>query len=205
MSRKIQFTVKRLFDIAVSLLGLLVLFPLWAPIALAVKLTTGGPVLFRQERLGHRGRTFRIYKFRTMREARDSSGRLLPDAQRLTRLGQFLRRTSLDELPELFNVLRGEMSLVGPRPLLAKYRDRYTREQARRHDLKPGITGLAQVRGRNALSWEQKFALDAQYVDHWNLWLDAKMIALTVWKVLRGEGISQPGQATAEEFKGTAR
>lgn len=139
-----------------------------------------------------------------MREAYDANGNLLPDAQRLTPLGRFLRATSLDELPELFNVLRGEMSLVGPRPLLVAYLERYTPEQMRRHDVLPGITGWAQVNGRNALSWEDKFRLDVWYVDHWSLWLDLKILVLTVWKVLRREGINQPGQATMEEFMGSS-
>lgn len=203
MSRKLQLGVKRLLDVVVSGAALLLLSPVWGIVALLVRLFVGSPILFRQERLGHRGRRFYIYKFRTMTDGRDSSGHLLPDAQRLTRFGRFLRRTSLDELPELFNVLRGEMSLVGPRPLLARYQNRYTPEHARRHEGKPGITGLAQISGRNALSWEERFALDIWYVDHWNLWVDTRILALTAWKVLRGEGISQPGQATAEEFKGT--
>lgn len=203
MSRGIQFAVKRLFDIGASLSGLLALSPFLVPIAVAVKLDTGGPVLFKQARLGKDGKRFNIYKFRTMRDTRDANGKMLPDAVRLTRFGQFLRRTSLDELPELINVLRGEMSLVGPRPLLAEYAGRYTPAQARRHEVKPGITGLAQVRGRNVLSWEEKFVLDAWYVDHWSFWLDLKLMAVTVAAVLRGEGINEPGQATAQEFMGT--
>jgi lipopolysaccharide/colanic/teichoic acid biosynthesis glycosyltransferase len=143
-----------------------------------------------------------LLKFRTMTEARDPAGNLLPDEQRLTRLGCFLRRTSLDELPELINVLKGEMSLVGPRPLLTQYLDRYTPEQARRHEVKPGITGWAQISGRNALTWEEKFKLDVWYVDHRSFWLDAKILLLTLWKVLRREGINQPGHATMEEFRG---
>ena len=205
MSRKLQLGLKRLLDFATSGVVLVLLFPVLGLIAVAVRLFVGSPVFFAQERLGHRGKSFHIYKFRTMADTRDSSGQLLPDAQRLARLGRILRRTSLDELPELFNVLGGEMSLVGPRPLLARYQNRYTPEQARRHEAKPGITGLAQISGRNALGWEERFALDVWYVDHWNLWLDTKILVLTAWKVLRGEGISQPGQATAEEFMGTAR
>lgn len=205
MSRKLQLGLKRLLDLVVSGIALVLLFPVHGLVAVTVRLFVGSPVLFSQERLGYRGRRFHIHKFRTMTEARDSLGRLLPDAQRLTRPGRFLRRTSLDELPELINVLRGEMSLVGPRPWLASYENRYTPEQARRHEAKPGITGLAQISGRNALGWEERLALDVSYVDHWSLWLDAKILVLTAWKVLRGEGISQPGQATAEEFMGTAR
>jgi sugar transferase EpsL len=203
MSRRIQLAVKRALDIAVSLLWLILLSPLLGLIALAVRLTMGYPVLFRQRRPGLHGRPFTIYKFRTMTDARGAQGNLLPDERRLTRLGLFLRRTSLDELPELFNVLRGNMSLVGPRPLLMRYLDRYTPEQMRRHQVRPGITGWAQVNGRNAITWDQKFALDVWYVDHWSLRLDLKIIALTVWKVLAHEGISQPGQATMEEFMGT--
>lgn len=163
---------------------------------------SGAPVLFRQQRPGRHGRPFVIYKFRTMRELRDTEGRLLPDAQRLTHLGRFLRATSLDELPELFNVLKGEMSLVGPRPLLMEYLERYTPEQARRHEVKPGITGWAQVHGRNAITWEEKFKLDVWYVDHHSLGLDLKILWLTLVKVLRREGISASGHATMPEFQG---
>jgi len=193
---------KRLFDLALTLPGLVVLSPLLAFIALMVRAKLGSPVLFRQVRPGMGGRPFTIYKFRTMTDARGSDGKLLPDGERLTRFGRFLRSASLDELPELFNVLKGDMSLVGPRPLLMEYLDRYTPEQARRHEVKPGITGWAQVNGRNALSWEEKFKLDVWYVDNVSLWLDLKIIALTVWKILKREGISQPGQATVEYFQG---
>ena len=160
-------------------------------------------MLFRQQRPGLHGHPFNIYKFRTMTNARDADGHLLPDADRLTRLGFFLRGMSLDELPELINVLKGEMSLVGPRPLLMQYLDRYTVVQMRRHEVRPGITGWAQINGRNAITWEQKFVLDVWYVDHVSLLLDIKIIVLTVWKIIRREGINQPGQATAEEFRGT--
>ena len=146
-----------------------------------------------------------MLKFRTMSDARDEHGELLPDAQRLTRFGVFLRKSSIDELPEIINVLKGDMSLVGPRPLLMQYLDRYTPEQARRHEVKPGITGWAQIHGRNALTWEEKFKLDVWYVDNWSLWLDIKIIAMTIWKILQREGISQPGQATMEEFKGIGK
>lgn len=196
---------KRLFDLFFAALGVVILSPVLLLIALLVRIYHGSPVLFTQQRPGFKGRPFFIYKFRTMTDTRDAEGRLLPDAQRLTRLGRFLRAASLDELPELFNVLRGEMSLVGPRPLLMQYLDRYTPEQARRHEVLPGITGWAQVNGRNALSWEDKFRLDVWYVDHWSLWLDVKILLLTVWKVLKREGISQPGHATAEEFMGSKR
>lgn len=195
---------KRLFDFLVSSFLLLILSPLLLLLALLVWISHGSPVLFRQQRPGYRGKPFICYKFRTMNDRRDAAGNLLPDEQRLTRLGRFLRSTSLDELPELFNVLRGEMSLVGPRPLLMQYLDRYTPEQARRHEVLPGITGWAQINGRNALSWEEKFRLDVWYVDHWNFWLDLKILALTVIKVLRREGISSEGHATAPEFMGSS-
>jgi lipopolysaccharide/colanic/teichoic acid biosynthesis glycosyltransferase len=194
---------KRVFDLALTSVGLLLLSPVLLLLAAWVRLAHGSPVLFRQARPGHYGRPFKIYKFRTMTEARDAQGSLLPDAERLTRLGRFLRASSLDELPELFNVLRGEMSLVGPRPLLMQYLTRYTPEQARRHAVLPGITGWAQVNGRNALTWEDKFRLDVWYVENWSLWLDIQILGMTLWKVVQREGISQPGHATAEEFMGS--
>ena len=194
--------LKRLFDLTSSLALLILLSPLLAGIAALARLLLGSPVFVRQLRPGLHGRPFTLLKFRTMTEARDPAGNLLPDEQRLTRLGRFLRRTSLDELPELINVLKGEMSLVGPRPLLMRYLDRYTPEQARRHEVKPGITGWAQINGRNALTWEEKFKLDVWYVDHRSFWLDAKILLLTLWKVLQREGINQPGHATMEEFRG---
>nr|HMN62898.1 sugar transferase [Anaerolinea sp.] len=163
----------------------------------------GPPVIFRQPRPGFRGKIFNIYKFSTMRDIHAPDGALLPDAQRITPLGRFLRATSLDELPEFLCVLRGEMSLVGPRPLLVKYLPLYSPEQMRRHDALPGITGWAQINGRNALTWREKFDLDVWYVDHWSLWLDIKILLLTVWKVVRREGINEPGQATAREFDGS--
>src|SRR5690606_15913870 len=171
-------------------------------IALAVRISLGSPILFRQQRPGKDGNTFCLVKFRTMSDKRDHEGRALHDAERLTRLGRFLRASSLDELPELWNVLRGEMSLVGPRPLLAEYLPLYSPEQARRHEVRPGITGWAQIRGRNALSWEEKFALDVWYVDNRTFWLDIKILLLTLKKVFVREGISQEGQATAEKFGG---
>ena len=197
--------VKRAFDLLLTLPALILLAPLMGVIALLVRLKLGKPVLFCQARPGMNGEIFTLYKFRSMRDAVDADGRLLPDAARLTRFGRILRAASLDELPELWNVLRGEMSLVGPRPLLVQYLDRYTPEQARRHAVLPGITGWAQINGRNALTWEEKFRLDVWYVDHWTPGLDLKILALTVWKVLRREGISAPGQATAGEFRGTPR
>jgi lipopolysaccharide/colanic/teichoic acid biosynthesis glycosyltransferase len=195
---------KRLFDLVLSTLLIVILSPVLLATALLVWLVHGSPVIFRQQRPGYLGKPFICYKFRTMKDRRDEQGNLLPDEQRLTALGKFLRSTSLDELPELFNVLRGEMSLVGPRPLLMQYLDRYTPEQARRHEVLPGITGWAQINGRNALSWEEKFRLDVWYVDHWSFWLDLKILALTIIKVLRREGISSEGYATAPEFMGSS-
>jgi sugar transferase EpsL len=195
---------KRALDLALTIPALIVLSPVLLLIALSVRLTLGAPILFRQMRPGLYGKPFTLYKFRTMTDARDAQGNLLPDAARLTPFGRFLRATSLDELPELWNVLKGDMSLVGPRPLLMQYLDRYTPEQARRHEVRPGITGWAQVNGRNALTWEQKFALDVWYVDHLSFGLDLKIIALTLWKILKREGISQPGQATMGEFLGSS-
>lgn len=193
---------KRILDIFLTIPGILILSPLLLLISILVSLKLGTPILFRQKRPGYLGKPFWICKFRSMADARDPQDNLLPDSQRLTRLGHFLRSTSLDELPEMFNVLRGEMSWVGPRPLLMQYLERYSPEQARRHEVLPGITGWAQINGRNALTWEEKFNLDVWYVDHWSFWLDIKILCLSVIKVLRREGISQPGQATAEEFMG---
>jgi sugar transferase EpsL len=194
--------VKRCIDIIAAGLGLIVLSPLLVVTAFAVSIRMGSPVVFKQMRPGLHGRSFNMYKFRTMTDERDANGALLADEQRLTRLGRFLRSTSLDELPELFNVLKGDMSLVGPRPLLIQYLDRYTLEQARRHEVKPGITGWAQVNGRNAITWEEKFALDVWYVDNQSLWLDMRILAMTVVQVFRREGISAAGEATMTEFKG---
>src|SRR5690606_37306309 len=181
---------KRALDLAIAVPALIVLSPLLLGIALAIRVRMGSPVRFRQERPGLGGRPFRMLKFRTMSDLRDPQGRLLDDAQRLTPLGRWLRRTSLDELPELINVLKGEMSLVGPRPLLMEYLPRYTPEQARRHAVKPGITGWAQINGRNALSWEEKFALDLWYVEHRSLWLDCVILVRTIAAVVSGRGIS---------------
>lgn len=197
--------LKRIFDIAVASLVFVLFLPVLLVLIVLVRMYHGAPVLFGQIRPGFKGMPFRIYKFRTMTNARAADGTLLQDAERLTPLGRFLRASSLDELPELFNVLRGEMSLVGPRPLLMQYLERYSPEQMRRHDVLPGITGWAQINGRNALTWEEKFALDVWYVDHWSFWLDIKILFLTVWKVIKREGISQPGHATAEEFMGTQK
>lgn len=196
---------KRLFDLALTVPALVILSPVLVVLSLLVRLNLGSPVLFCQQRPGLRGRPFLLYKFRTMANAHDSHGNMLPDKQRLTGFGRFLRSTSLDELPELFNVLKGDMSLVGPRPLLMQYLQRYSPEQARRHEVKPGITGWAQVNGRNAITWEEKFQLDVWYVDNWSLWLDIKIIFLTIWKIFSREGINQAGQATMEEFMGNRR
>lgn len=194
--------VKRLLDIILTLLIVILISPLLILLSILVAIWHGLPILFRQQRPGLHGEIFTIYKFRTMRTLRDEQGQLLPDKDRLTKFGRFLRSTSLDELPELFNILKGEMSLVGPRPLLVAYLPLYNREQARRHAVLPGLTGWAQVHGRNTLTWQEKFALDVWYVDNWSLGLDFKIIGMTVVKVLRREGISQTGQATAEPFKG---
>ncbi len=186
-----------------ALLALTVLSPLLVITALLVRVKLGAPIIFHQTRPGLGTRLFRLHKFRTMTDARDANGELLPDEVRLTSFGKFLRSTSLDELPELWNVIRGEMSLVGPRPLLAKYLGRYSPVQLRRHEVRPGITGWAQINGRNALTWEQKFALDVWYVDHYSFWLDIRILALTVWKIIQRDGINEPGQATAQEFMGS--
>lgn len=193
---------KRIFDLLLTVPGLILISPVLAVIAIAVRIALGSPVLFRQRRPGLMARPFVLYKFRTMSDELDAEGNPMPDAVRLTRLGRLLRSFSLDELPELLNVIKGEMSLVGPRPLLMRYLERYSAEQARRHDVLPGITGWTQVNGRNANTWEQKFEYDVWYVDHWSVRLDVKILLITLWKVLTREGISQPGQATAEEFMG---
>ena len=191
---------KRLLDIAVVLLSMVVTVPLVAIVALLVRTRLGSPVFFRQQRPGKGGKPFHLVKFRTMTDTRDAQGNLLPDAERLTAVGKMLRSTSLDELPELWNVLRGEMSFVGPRPLLMRYLDRYSPDQMRRHEVRPGITGWAQVNGRNALDWPQRFALDVWYVDHMSLLLDVRIVLRTVRAVFKREGISQAGQATMQEF-----
>lgn len=196
---------KRALDVVVAGGGLLALSPLLATLAALELVFHGWPPVFVQERPGLYGKTFRILKLRTMTDARGKDGQLLPDAERLTAFGRFLRASSLDELPELWNVLVGDMSLVGPRPLLVRYLGRYTREQMRRHDMPPGITGWAQVNGRNALSWDEKFALDLHYVDHWSLALDLKILLRTATKVLAREGISAEGEATMPEFLGSTQ
>ncbi len=195
---------KRCIDLLAAAVGLLCLFPVMAITALLIWSTMGRPVFFRQERPGRGGRTFQILKFRTMLDAKDADGNWLPDNQRLTAVGRFLRALSLDELPQLWNVLRGDMSLVGPRPLLVEYLPRYSVEQARRHDVLPGITGWAQVNGRNSLDWDERFRLDVWYVDHWSLALDMKILALTLLRVLQRQGISFAGDATMFKFLGSA-
>lgn len=193
---------KRFLDLAIGVPTLIVLSPVLLLVFLAVRIKLGSPVLFRQQRPGLHGQAFTIHKFRTMTDARDDQGDLLTDAERLTRLGAFLRGTSMDELPELFDVLRGDMSLIGPRPLLTVYLERYTPDQMRRHEVKPGITGWAQINGRNAITWQQKFTFDIWYVDHLSLGLDLKILLLTAWRVLRREGINPPEQPTTPEFMG---
>ena len=194
---------KRLFDLLVAVAALFFLAPVFLLTAVLLFWKLGSPVIFCQQRPGLHGRLFTILKFRTMTDARDEVGNLLPDAQRLTKFGKFLRSSSLDELPELINVVKGEMSLVGPRPLLEQYLDLYTPEQMRRHDVRPGITGWAQVNGRNAISWEEKFELDVWYVDNHTLWLDIQIILMTIVKIVKRENINQPGQATIRPFEGT--
>jgi sugar transferase EpsL len=196
---------KRIFDLCLVIPTLILFLPILGLIALLVRLKLGSPALFRQQRSGWNGQPFTIFKFRTLTNTRDAQGQLLPDAERLTPLGRFLRQTSLDELPELFNVLKGDMSLVGPRPLLMSYLNRYDLEQIRRIEAKPGLTGWAQINGRNTLTWEERFKLDIWYVDHRSLKLDIVIILMTVWKVLRMEGISHPGHVTMTEFKGSFR
>jgi lipopolysaccharide/colanic/teichoic acid biosynthesis glycosyltransferase len=197
--------LKRIFDLLVTIPGLVLLTPFLLLIAIGVWITMGTPILFEQQRPGLNDKIFTLRKFRTMRNAVDKKGNSLPDAARITAFGKFLRATSLDELPELFNVLVGEMSLVGPRPLLVEYLDRYSPEQARRHDVLPGITGWAQVNGRNAITWQKKFELDVWYVDHWSLGLDLKILFLTFWQVVKRADINQPGQATVEYFMGNEK
>lgn len=195
--------VKRAFDVIGAACGITAVSPVLALAGVAVRVSMGSPVFFRQDRPGLHGKPFRLVKFRTMRTPAAGEDSLRTDAVRLTRLGSFLRRTSLDELPTLLNVLKGDMSLVGPRPLLMQYLDRYSPHQARRHEVKPGITGWAQINGRNAISWEQKFDLDVWYVDHASLALDLKILARTILKVVQREGISHQGEATMSEFMGT--
>lgn len=195
--------MKRLFDFTVSFIALFVLLPVMLVVALFVRWKIGSPVLFKQARPGLQGNVFHVYKFRTMTDARDAQGDLLPDAVRLTSFGELVRKLSLDELPQLWNVLKGDMSFVGPRPLLVEYLPLYNERQAHRHDVRPGITGWAQVNGRNTISWEQKFEYDVWYVENHSLWLDFKILLLTVKKVFVSDGISAEGQATMTKFTGT--
>jgi sugar transferase EpsL len=200
-----RLAVKRTVDRAMAAAGLTATAPILLGSMAAVRVTMGSPTLFTQERPGLKGKPFRVFKLRTMLDARDAQGHPLPDEQRLTKLGRILRAASIDELPQLWNVVKGDLSLVGPRPLLMRYLDRYTPEQARRHEVLPGITGWAQVNGRNALSWEDKFALDVWYVDHWSLGLDFKILCQTLWQVLARSEINAQGHATMTEFTGTSR
>ena len=193
---------KRVFDLIIASIGLIILSPVLLLLAILVRILLGAPIIFCQQRPGYKSRPFNLYKFRSMTTAQDAQGHQLPDNARLTHFGRFLRGLSLDELPELLNILRGEMSLVGPRPLLMEYLPLYSAEQRRRHDVSPGLTGWAQVHGRNALDWPARFALDVWYVDHWSFWLDIKILLMTLWKVVSREGISQPGHATTEYFTG---
>jgi sugar transferase EpsL len=195
--------MKRLFDCLVSFILLILISPILLVIVVLIRIKLGQPILFKQQRPGLHAKPFYIYKFRTMTDGRDELGNLLPDEKRLTSFGKLLRSFSIDELPQLFNVIKGELSLVGPRPLLMDYLPRYSSEQARRHDVKPGITGWAQVNGRNAITWEEKFKLDIWYVDNHSFWLDMKILWMTALKVIKSEGISQKGQATMEAFKGS--
>ncbi|MBI4748161.1 MAG: sugar transferase [Acidobacteria bacterium] len=201
----IKQTTKRGFDVVLAGTALVVLSPLLLGLACLIRYKLGGPVLFRQHRPGLSGKPFELMKFRTMTSVCNQNGELLPDELRLTKFGQWLRSTSLDELPELINVFKGDMSLVGPRPLLMEYLPLYTAEQNQRHLVQPGITGWAQINGRNLLSWEAKFDLDVWYVKHWSIWLDLRIIFLTLVKVVRREGISQPGNATATVFRGSSQ
>ncbi len=196
-------TVKRVFDMICSLTALIVFAPLIIAVYLVVLRKIGSPVFYRSVRPGRHAKLFKMVKFRSMSTAKDQNGKLLPDAERLSGFGQFLRKTSLDELPELWNVLKGDMSLVGPRPLLTEYLPLYSETQARRHEMRPGITGWAQINGRNAISWEQKFKLDVWYVDNQNLWLDIKIIAKTIFIVIKSDGVSAEGEATMPKFKGS--
>lgn len=196
--------IKRVFDIIFALIAVVLLSPVFLVVSIVIVISDGFPVFFTQVRPGKNGVPFKLHKFRSMKKAQDQKIELSTDGERITKFGYFLRRTSVDELPELFSVLEGKMSIVGPRPLLMQYLERYSGEQARRHEVLPGITGWAQINGRNTISWEEKFRLDIWYVDHWTFCLDINIILQTVWKVIKGEGISQPGRATMDEFMGNA-
>ena len=197
--------IKSLVDRSLAAIVLILLSPFIAILAIAIYFNMGSPVIFSQPRGGKKNSSFTFYKFRTMTDQKDSDGKLLPDMERLTPLGEFLRQTSLDELPQLWNVLRGDMSFIGPRPFIAAYLDRYTPEQSRRHDVAPGITGWAQINGRNSITWEEKFALDLWYIDNWSLWLDLKILYLTVFKIVSKEGVDEDRNTTSTEFMGTVQ
>ncbi len=199
---KLQHVIKRIIDITCSGLGLIILSPILVITGILVKFKLGSPIFFTQERVGKDGKIFRMIKFRTMLDAKDKYGNQLPDEERLTSFGKILRSTSIDELPELINVLNGDMSLVGPRPLLVEYKDLYSPEQWRRHEVRPGITGWAQVNGRNTLDWKSRFKLDVEYVDNFNIFMDIKILFMTVAKVIKRDGISQEGHVTMEKFTG---
>lgn len=205
--KKYSRVIKFILDRVVAAIALILLSPLLLGVAIAIYLRMGSPVIFIQPRPGKNARIFNFYKFRTMTNECDAQGNLLTDEKRLTSLGKFLRQTSLDELPQLWNVLKGDMSFVGPRPLLVKYLDRYTPQQARRHEVKPGITGWAQVNGRRTLDrfWDKKFELDVWYIDRWSLWLDLKILLMTIWQVIQRKSISQEGHVTSEEFTGQVK
>lgn len=201
--KKLGLVIKRLFDIVCALGGLIILSPVLIICALLIRFNLGSPIFFRQKRIGKDNKEFEMIKFRSMKDAFDKNGNALPDEERMTKLGKVLRSLSLDELPELINILKGDMSLIGPRPLLVQYLPLYNERQIKRHDVTPGITGWAQVNGRNSLSWSEKFELDVWYVENWSLWLDVKIFFMTFYKVFKREGISQEGQATMEFFNGT--
>ncbi|MDC4251493.1 sugar transferase [Clostridium perfringens] len=202
MNKNIQYFIKRIFDIIASLGGLIVFSPIIIVVAILVRVNLGSPILFTQDRVGKNGKIFKMMKFRTMKDGIDKDGKLLPDSERLTNFGKILRSTSLDELPELINILKGDMSLIGPRPLLIEYLPLYSEEQKRRHNVLPGLTGWAQVNGRNSISWGEKFKLDVYYVNNWSLGLDLKIFFLTFYKLFNREGINQDGESTVEDFNG---
>ncbi|MEO1373373.1 MAG: sugar transferase [Cyanobacteria bacterium J06635_10] len=201
-NKKVSRAIKYVLDRVIAAIALLVLSPLMLIVAIAIYSRMGSPLIFSQARPGKDNRVFQFYKFRTMTDEQDADGNLLDDEQRLTAFGEFLRETSLDEIPQLWNILKGDMSFVGPRPLLVRYLERYSPQQARRHEVKPGITGLAQVKGRNSINWEEKFQLDVWYIDNWSLWLDLKILVMTFFKVLQKEGIDQEGHISSSEFLG---
>jgi lipopolysaccharide/colanic/teichoic acid biosynthesis glycosyltransferase len=201
-NKKFRHIVKRIFDFTASLCGLILLSPILIVVALLIRLNLGSPIFFTQDRVGKNNKVFKMIKFRSMKDGVDKNGNLLPDEMRLTKFGKILRSTSLDELPELINVLKGDMSLIGPRPLLVDYLPLYNENQIKRHNVLPGLTGWAQINGRNSLSWNEKFNLDIWYVDNWSLTLDIKILFLTIYKVFKREGISQDGNVTMERFNG---